>query len=190
MDQAHRRPPRLRSLPRSNPAPPADPTEAYPFLIEASDVYEFPTLRINYRDFKLKTDGPVQVLPMKTERGITGAMVLGAGEFEFVPEPGKTIKGHERAVMLRFNPEEQAAILPLDQVRKSSDQGAAELTRHLLAVTVRHCWHRGQEVMLPPKGSLAAVLYTREHGDLLISFGDQTKMAYNFTKRQALYERK
>jgi len=173
------------------PEPPADPMASYPFMIDATEVYEFPSLQVAYRDFKLKADGPVQVLPMKTERGVAGAVLLGLGDFEFTPEPGKTITGHQRAVMLRFNPDEHAAILPLAKGKKVTDQGAAELSRHLCRVVVNHCWQRGgKELIILPKGAMAAVLYSREHGDLLISFGDKDKVAYNFTTKVPLYEKK
>ena len=171
--------------------PPPDPLASYPFKVDASEVYEFPTLEITYREFKLKAGGPVLMLPMKTERGTTGALLLGTGDFEYTPEPGKTFSGHQRAVMLRFNPDEQEAILPIAKGKKDTDRGAAELARPLLSVVVNHCWQRGgKELMIPPKGAMAAVLYSKEHGDLLISFDDRTKTVHNFTRRETLYEKK
>jgi hypothetical protein len=38
--------------------------------------------------------------------------------------------------------------------------------------------------------AFAAVLYSKEHGDLLISDAGKEIVAFNFTERKALYERK
>jgi hypothetical protein len=174
--------------------PPADPTASYPFRLDPDDVYELPGLAIDYRDFHLKA-GPVSVVPIATERGITGAMVVGGGTFLYTPEAGRTIEGHFRSAMLRFNPEEQAAVLPLKGGKRVSDRGLTEMSRHLLQTVIRHCWQsnrdggRIQEVLIPPKGTLAVVLYSKEHGDLLISFHQRTATAYSFSDGKALYER-
>jgi hypothetical protein len=40
------------------------------------------------------------------------------------------------------------------------------------------------------RGAFAAVLYSKEHGDLLISDAGKEIVAFNFTERKALYERK
>jgi hypothetical protein len=94
--------------------------------------------------------------------------------------------------MLRFSPEEQAAILPLETGKKVTDRATWEMSRHLLREVIRHCWQsnsqggRIQQVLIPPKGAIAADL---EHGDLLISFGAGSATAYSFTDRKALYEK-
>jgi RNA polymerase sigma factor (sigma-70 family) len=173
----------------------ADPMASYPFKIDPDDVYEFPELTIDYREFHLKT-GAVSVVPISTERGITGVMVIGNGTFRNAPEKGKEFEGQSRAVMLRFNPEEQPAIVPLEKGKRVRDLGISEMSRHLLQVVIRHCWQsskdggRRQEVLIPPKGSFAAVLYTKEHGDLLISGDERISTIFNFTDRKTLYEKK
>ena len=48
----------------------------------------------------------------------------------------------------------------------------------------------GHEVLIPAKGAIATVLYSKEHGDLLISEAGNEKVAFNFTNRKTLYERK
>jgi hypothetical protein len=176
---------------------PADQKSSYPFTLDPDYVYEYPELTIEYRDFRLKS-GPVVVVPISCERGITGAMLVGNGTFRYTPEKAKVIEGQFRAAMLRFNPEEQAAILSLEKGKKVKDRGIAEMSRHMLQVVIRHCWQsssateggRRQEVLLPPKGAFAAVLYSKEHGDLLISGDERTAIAYSFTDRKPLYEKK
>jgi RNA polymerase sigma factor (sigma-70 family) len=173
---------------------PVDLSTSYPFTFDADNVYELPALSIDYRDFHLKA-GRVSIVPIGTERGITGAMVIGDGTFRYAPTADKVIEGHFRAAMLRFNPEEQAAIVPLDKGEKVSDRGTWEMSRYLLQVVIRHCWQsteeggRRQKDLIPPKGAFAAGLFSREHGDLLISSDERTSVAFSFTDRKALYER-
>ena len=45
-------------------------------------------------------------------------------------------------------------------------------------------------MLIPSKGAFAAVLYSKEHGDLLISDAGKEIVAFNFTERKGLYERK
>jgi RNA polymerase sigma factor (sigma-70 family) len=167
-----------------------DPMTSYPFKIDPDKVREYPELTIKFRDFQLST-GPVAVVGIDCERGTTGAMIIGTGKFQFRPEKGKSIEGAFRAVMLRFNPADQAAIIPSDKGKTVRDAGASEMTRHMLSTVLRHCYQRGgSEVLIPSKGAFAAVLYSKEHGDLLISEAGKEIVAFNFTNRKTLYERK
>ena len=92
--------------------------------------------------------------------------------------------------MLRFNPEDADAIIKLSVGKSIVDKGAAEMARHLLATTFRHCYHRGQDALIPPAGAIAVDLYSREHGNLLISADKKVAMIYNFTERAEVYARK
>jgi hypothetical protein len=169
--------------------------DSFPFRIDPNDVYEFPELTVAYQDFRLEA-GPVSVVPIATERGITGVMMIGNGRFRYTPEKDRLIEGQCRAAMLRFNPEEQAAIVPLAKGKRVSDRGISEMSRHMLQVVIRHCWQssleggRRQEVLIPPRGAFAADLYSKEHGDLLISFDERMATAYDFTDRKTLYEKR
>jgi len=177
------------------PGQAVDPLASYPFKVDPNDVREFPELTVDRGDFHFQA-GPVSVVPISSERGITGVMVIGKGTFRYTPEKDKVIEGRAHAAMLRFNPEEQAAIFPLARGKKVSDRGAAEMSRHLLQVVIRHCYQsskdggRRQEVLIPPKGAFAAVLYSQDHGDLLISGDGRTATAFSFTDRKILYEKK
>ena len=185
-------PPQQKEKPKEEPV---DPMASYPFEIDPEKVYEFAELTVDYREFHLKT-GPVSVLPISTSRGITGAMVIGNGTFRNATEGGPVFEGQSRAVMLRFSPEEQAAILPLEKGKRVTDRGTFEMGRHLLQVVIRHCWQstkdggRRQEVLIPPKGAFAADLYTKEYGDVLISGDEKTATIYNFSTRKSLYDKK
>ncbi len=175
--------------------PPADPMTSYPFKIDPESVYEFPDLTVEYRNLRLRT-GSVSVVPISSERGIAGAMVIGNGTFRYAPEKDKVIEGPFHSAMLRFNPDDQAAILPLEKGKKVSDQGISEMSRHLLQVVIKHCYQstkdggRRQEILIPPKGAIAVVLYSKEHGDLLISSDERSGIAFCFTDRKTLYEKK
>ena len=68
--------------------------------------------------------------------------------------------------------------------------GAAEMCQHMLATVLGHCYHSRNEVLIPAKGAFAAVLYSKDHGDLLISEAGKEIVAFNFTNRKTLYQRK
>jgi hypothetical protein len=65
----------------------------------------------------------------------------------------------------------------------------------MLQTAIRHCYQsskeggRRLEVLIPSKGAFAAVIYSKEHGDLLISDAGKEIVAFNFTTRKTLYER-
>jgi hypothetical protein len=179
----------LAVRPAAEARPDDDPMTSYPTKIDPDKVREYPELIVKYRNFQLST-GPVAVVPIDCERGMTGAVIIGNGKFHFTPEKSKSIEGAFRAVMLRFNPADQAAIISLDKGKKVRDVGATEMSRHLLTTALRHCYHRGGDVLIPSKGTFAAVLYSKEHGDLLISDAGKEIVAFNFTSRKTLYERK
>ena len=176
-------------------AAPGDPMTSYPFTIDPEKVREYPELTVKFRDFQLST-GPVAVVPIDCERGTTGVMIIGNGKFQFAPEKNKAIEGVFRAVMLRFNPADQPSILSFDKGKKVRDVGASEMSRHMMATVLRHCYQstkeggRRIEVLIPSQGAFAAVLYSKEHGDLLISDAGKEIVAFNFTSRKTLYERK
>jgi hypothetical protein len=176
-------------------AAPGDPMTSYPFTIDPDKVREYPELTIKVRDFQLTT-GPVAVVPIDCERGTTGAMIIGSGKFQFAPEKNKSIEGVFRAVMLRFNPADQPSIISFDKGKKVRDLGATEMSRHMMMTVLRHCYQstkdggRRTEVLIPSKGAYAAVLYSKEHGDLLISDAGKEIVAFSFTDRKTLYERK
>jgi hypothetical protein len=167
----------------------ADRMPSYPIEIAPEKVYEYGELNIGARDLRLSAN-TATVVPISCERGITGLVLIGNGTFRYTPKGHEPIAGQFRAAMLRFNPEDQASIVPLDKGRKVIDQGAAEMSRHLLSVVFRHCWHSGQQALIPPKGSISAVLYSKDHGDLLISDDKQTAVVFNFTERKTLYQKK
>ena len=176
-------------------AAPGDPMTSYPFTINPEKVREYPELTVKFRDFHL-TSGPVAVVPIDCERGTTGVMIIGNGKFQFAPEKDKAIEGVFRAVMLRFNPVDQPSIISFDKGKKLRDVGATEMSRHMMMTVLRHCYQstkdggRRTEVLIPSKGAFAAVLYSKEHGDLLISDAGKEIVAFNFTDRKTLYERK
>jgi RNA polymerase sigma factor (sigma-70 family) len=170
-------------------APDVDPMASYSYTIEPNRVHEYSELMVKFRDFQLTT-GPVAVVPIDCERGTTGAVIIGAGKFQFMAEKGKSIEGAFRSVVLRFNPADQPAIISLNKGKKVTDIGAIEMCRHMLAAVLRHCYHRGNDVLIPAKGAIAAVLYSKDHGDLLISETGKEIVAYNFTNRKTIYQRK
>jgi hypothetical protein len=185
----------LASSPAALAPADGDPMTSYPFTTDPDKVREYPELTVKFRDFEL-TSGPVVLVPIDCERGTTGVMLIGNVKFQFTPEKDKAIEGLFRAVMLRFNPADQAGIISLEKGKKVRDLGATEMTQHMLRTVLRHCYQstkeggRRIEVLIPPKGAFAAVLYSKEHGDLLISDDGKGAVAFNFTSRKTIYERK
>jgi RNA polymerase sigma factor (sigma-70 family) len=170
-------------------APEVDPKASYSFLTDPDRVREFPELIVKFRDLQL-TAGPVVVVPIDCEPGTTGAVIVGNGKFKFTPEKGKSIEGVFRSVVLRFNPADLPSIISFEKGKKVRDLGAAEMSQHMLAAVLGHCYHRGKDLLIPAKGAIAAVLYSKDHGDLLISEAGKEIVAVNFTNRKTLYQRK
>ena len=109
-------------------------------------------------------------MPIAYEAGVTGVVVLGSGTFRYTPGLDKAIEGLFRSAVLRFNPKEIGTVVRLDGLARTLDLGAVEMSRHLLRTVLDHCWQQGgNEVLIPDAAAFAAVLYSKEHGDLLIS---------------------
>lgn len=173
----------------SAPAFAEDKTPSYPISLKADDVHELASLSVESNGLTL-TGKDIIIVPIRCEKGVTGAMLLGNGEFRFKPADGDEIKGTFRAAMLRFNPADQAKLLSLDKAGKIADQAAFEMSRHLLDNVFRHCWHSGMNALLPDASSFVADVYSKTHGDLLISTGPKMTVAYNFTTGKSLYPKK
>ena len=167
-------------------AKPARP-ESYPITLKADEVREFAPLKIDYAGLQLSSTGAA-VIPITVEPGVTGLMLIGNGKFRFAPPAGEPIEGNFRAAMLRFNPRNQAEVLPIESVPATTDRAAYEISNHLLKESFRRCWHSGPDALIPDEGSLAAVVYSREHGELLISIGSKSTVVYNFSDRKKLYD--
>jgi len=171
---------------RGQVAKPARP-ESYPITLKADEVREFAPLKIDYAGLQLSSTG-ASVIPITVKPGITGLMLIGNGTFRFAPPSGEPIEGNFRAAMLRFNPGNQTEVLPFETVPATTDRAAWEISNRLLKESFSRCWHSGQEALIPDEGSLAAVVYSREHGELLISISKKTTVVYNFSDRKKLYE--
>lgn len=166
-----------------------DNPKSYPITLKADDVHEFAELSVELNGLTL-TGKNVVAIPIRCEVGITGAMLLGTGDFRFTPADGQEIKGVFRAAMLRFDPADQPKLLPLEQTKTMTDLAAREMSQHLLNNVFRHCWHSGNEALIPEAGSFVANVYSQTHGDLLISTGPKGNVAHNFTTRETIYEKK
>jgi hypothetical protein len=163
--------------------------KAYPIKLEADDVHEIAELSIETNGLTVTAKNVVAV-PIRCEVGVTGAIILGAGEYRFSPADGDEVQGEFRAAMLRFNPDDQAKFLPLDKAKVTTDHAAHEMSRHLLNNIFRHCWHSGMDALIPDRGTLAANVYSKTHGDLLMSTGPKASVAHSFTTGQTMYPKK
>ena len=166
-----------------------DKPQAHPITLQADDVYEIPELTIESNGLTM-TAKDILAVPIRCELGVTGAMLLGAGDFRFAPADHPEINGGFRAAMLRFNPADQPKLLPLNQENQIVDHAAHAMSQHLLNNVFRHCWHSGKDALIPETGSFAANVYSKTHGDLLISTGPKGAIVYNFTSREEIYSQK
>jgi hypothetical protein len=165
---------------------PARPA-SFPITLKADEVREFAPLKIDYAGLQLSA-ADVSGIPITVEPGVTGMVLIGNGTFRFAPGAGEPIEGNFRALMLRYNPKDHNEILPLDKLPATTDRAVREMSNHLLKESFRRCWQAGGEALIPDEGSLAAVVYSREHGELLISISKKSTVVYNFSDRKKLYE--
>jgi len=178
----------LGSLVRADDTP-LDSIPSYPITISASESREFPALAVDFGNLKLQGDS-LTVVPISTELGVTGAVLVGDGTYSYTPEAGKTFAGQFHSAMLRFNPKDADSIIKLDAGKKIVDRGASELARLMVAGTFRHCYHRDKNALIPPEHAIAVDLYSKELGDILISADDKIAIVHNFTTGATLYEKK
>jgi hypothetical protein len=169
--------------------PSADAMKSYPIKIVASQAKEFAKLDINFANLRLQGE-TITAIPIAIEPGITGLVLLGNGTYAYSPESGKDFDGHFRAAMLRFNPKDADSILKLDGGKSITDKSAGELAHAILLAAMRHCYHSSGDALVPPEHAIAATLYSKELGDVLISIDGTTSIVYSFTDGQELFERK
>lgn len=166
-----------------------DTPRAYPIKLERDNVRELDKLTIEANGLSLSAKDVI-VVPIQCELGITGAMILGTGEFRFAPADADEIKGTFRGAMLRFDPADQPKLMPLEKSKVVDDLAAYEMSRHLLDKVFRHCWHSGMDALIPDSGSFVADVYSKSHGIVLFSTGPKSTVAHNFTTGETIYKSK
>lgn len=167
-------------------AAPSDADKSYPIEIKADSVREFATLTVDFGKLKLSGKA-ITVVPISTEVGVTGAVLIGNGAYTYQPTADKSFTGQFRAAMLRFNPQAADAIIKLADGKATADQGATELARAVLNAVFRHCYHAGQQALIPAEHAIAADVFSRELGDILMSSDGTVDIVYDFTSRKQLY---
>jgi hypothetical protein len=163
--------------------------KSYPISLQGDDVFELEKLSIDSNGLTLSGEN-MTVIPIRCVPGITGAMIIGKGEYSFKPKDAGEIKGVFRAAMLRFNPADQATLLPLEGKESSTDYAVLAMSRHLLDNVFGHCWHSGMDALIPDAGSFVANVYSTTAGDLLISTGPQSNVVHSFTDNKTIYPKK
>ncbi len=149
---------------------------------------EFKSLSVSFRRLKLNGES-ILVVPISTEVGVTGLVLIGNGHYKYTPEADKEYNGQFHDAMLRFNPKDADAIIKLSTGKAVADKGAVALARAVLGTVWSHCWYGDPDALIPTEGAIAADLFSQELGDVLFSGDDKTSVVYNFTERQQLYEK-
>lgn len=170
------------------PAAEPDPGQSYPITVSATKVRMFDTLSVQFANLKLEGQ-EIFAVPITTEVGVTGAVLVGRGKYNYTPEAGKSFAGDFHAVMLRFNPKDADAVIKLSSGKAVADRGAAELAKAILAKSFRHCYHAGEEALIPSETALAADLFSRQLGEVLFSGDDKIAVVHNFTTGKTLYNK-
>ncbi len=171
------------------PAAATDSSKPYAIELNADNVREFPALTVAFGKLKLQGQG-ITVVPISTAAGVTGAVLIGSGSYSYMPAAGQEFAGHFRAGMLRFNPQDAEAIIKLADGKAVADKGAVELARAVLKSTFGHCYHAGQQALIPSQGAIAADLFSQELGEVLMSGDDKVDIVFDFTARNQLYSAK
>ncbi len=171
-----------------SPATAEDPGKSYPIALKGDSAGEFESLSVDFGKLKLRGKA-ITVVPISTDVGVTGAVVIGKGTYTYTPEKGKEFSGQFRAAMLRFNPKDADAIIKFSAGKAVTDKGALELAQCVVARAVQHCWQSNGDALIPSPRTIAAVVYSRELGDVLFSGDDTTAVVYDFTDNKSLYEK-
>ena len=120
----------------------------------------FATLAVDFGKLKLRGEA-ITVVPISTTAGVTGAVLLGSGQYSYIPAVGKEFAGHFRAAMLRFNPKDADAVIKLADGKGLVDKGALEFAHTVIGTAFRRCYHAGQEASFPPRRRLRPMSFRR-----------------------------
>lgn len=163
-----------------------DASEAYPVELKPDDVYHITNLAIEVNNLRITADA-VTVMPIRCEKGITGCMILGDGRFHFQPDGKSDLKGQFRGGLFRFNPARQEQFIQFNKGEATTDHATHAMCTHLLKPLLNHCWQSNGKALIPDTSVFAACMYSKDHGDLLISTQEDSFVVYNFSKRERLY---
>jgi len=162
-----------------------DSPKSYPITFAADDIHTIADLQIESNGLTISGKN-ISLVPIRCEAGVTGAMIIGNGNYSYNAEDGKyQTAGKFRAAMLRFNPKDQDSLIKLPETA-TTDHAIHEMGRHMLDNVFRHCWHSGMEALLPDEGSFVANVYSTTEGDLLISTGLESNVVHSFTGNKTL----
>ena len=166
-----------------------DAPKSFPITFVADDVHTITDLQLESNGLKIEGKN-VSLVPIRCEAGVTGAMIVGDGNYSYIAKDGKyQTAGKFRAAMLRFNPEDQESLIELSG-DVTTDYAIHEMGKHMLDNVFRHCWHSGMEALLPDRGSFVANVYSTTEGDLLISTGLKSNVVHSFTDNKILVAEK
>ncbi len=171
------------------PSEPVDPNKSYAIELKPDSVREFATLAVDFGKLKLRGEA-ITVVPISTAAGVTGAVLLGSGQYSYIPAVGKEFAGHFRAAMLRFNPKDADAVIKLADGKGLVDKGALESACAVIGTAFRRCYHAGQEALIPAEKAIAADVFSQELGEVLMSGDNSTQVVFDFTSRRQLFPEK
>ena len=151
--------------------------EAFEIKLKSDEVYEFKPWKVEREYLEVEFKEGILV-PGFTEKGITALIVMGGGEFTFMPAVDyqdelqeaigeKILKDTFDKIFIRINPGEYTSLVKEASLEKISDEEYIEDAQRILDVDIRGSYHIGKRAMIPPKGAFVAEIYTKRFGKLL-----------------------
>jgi hypothetical protein len=136
--------------------------------------------KITFHTGKIKMECThCQYLEIKTQAGITGIFIQGAGHFEITE---KKISDNFSNCLVRFNPAEAGSSLTISGKTRINDKKFYIASMQVLNKDFRHCYHKGMNAIIPEPGEYALNFNTVKYGDFLASFNKEQNIFYNYTK--------
>jgi hypothetical protein len=152
-------------------------TQAPSLTLRPEAVYSVSGLKVVFKQFAIQT-GPVTIIPLEAGWGVTGAVILGPGQVIYKQRNGVgQLRDDFHAVVLRFNPKDYPAILPVATSVAQVDQGAAALAQAILDKALIHSYARAGVPLPVGRGALSATFFSKTYGHLLISDNGQRAAA-------------
>jgi hypothetical protein len=137
--------------------------------------------------------GPI-VVQLPDEAGqnqpaVTGLEVLAAGTVK-VEQAGEVLFEDDiYGAMFRFHPDDYEALIVVEGREARPEAGLRKLLLHACAGSFRRFWHRGMEAFVPPQGTVAAYVYSAQHGGVMLYHNERELVGYSMDTQSDLFRR-
>ena len=134
--------------------------------------------------------GPIVVqLPDQDQPAITGLEVLGAGTVKVEQNGEVLFEDDIYGAMFRFHPDDYEALIVVEGREARPEAGLRKLLMHACYGSFRRFWHRGMEAFVPPQGTVAAYVYSAQHGGVMLYHNERELVGYCMDTKSDLFRR-